>query len=132
MSILTSPDAAALLETVLINTIDLYSVGPVVTTGINTSRAVERVANGLPALVQNTTLENAVESQTSSVYSIKVARGTVISAGMMVEVVSCEQEPELEGKRLLLDKVSKNGAALLRKCVASDFEVVNQEGKEGL
>jgi hypothetical protein len=41
-------------------------------------------------------------------------------------------EPDLVGKVLLLDKVSQNGLAMLRKAVASDFDMVNQEGKGGL
>jgi hypothetical protein len=49
-----------------------------------------------------------------------------------VQVISCQAEPELVGKKLLLDKVSMNGLALIRKAVASEFANVNQEGKENL
>ena len=86
----------------------------------------------IAGLVQTTTLANAVESRVDSVYSVKVARGTVIAAGQAIRVVTCLAEPDLVGKVLLLDKVSKNGLAMIRKAVASDFEVVNQEGKGGL
>lgn len=86
----------------------------------------------VPGLVQTTTLANAVESRTDSTYSVKVAAGTALRAGQGIEVVSCVAEPDLVGKVLLLDKVSHNGLAMLRKAVASDFDMVNQQGKEGL
>jgi len=87
------------------------------------------ITEPIPGLVQHTTLENAVESRSSTAYSVKVAQGTPLRAGQAIEVISCVMEPELEGKILLLDKVSLNGLAMLRKAVASESEIVNQEGK---
>jgi hypothetical protein len=107
-------------------------VGDPITVGIEVTRILTPVGQPVPGLVQTTTLENAVESRTSNVYSVKVAQGTPLKAGQAVKVVSCVMEPDLAGKVLLLDKVSQNGVAVIRKAVASDYTVVNQEGKEGL
>jgi hypothetical protein len=90
------------------------------------------VGNPIPGLVQTTTLQNAVESRTDNTYSDQVARGTAVQAGQALRDVTSLAEPDLVGKVLLLDKVSQNGLAMLRKAVASDFDMVNQEGKGGL
>ena len=77
---------------------------------------------------------NALEINQDSVRRIvaKVDVGTTLEAGQAVQVVSCQQEPDLVGKTLLIDKVSENGLALLRKAVASDFYRVDQQGKEAI
>lgn len=125
-------EAARRLSGVLIDEVQLYDVGDPVTVGIHVTRELTPVGDPIPGLVQTTTLENAIESRTESTYSVKVARGTALQAGQAVKVTRCVQEPDLVGKTLLLDKVSQNGAALIRKAVAQDFENVNQEGKEGI
>lgn len=117
---------------VLLDMVQIHDVGNPVTVGIHVTRELTPVGKPIPGLVQTTGLENAVESRTSSVYSIKVARGTDLKAGQAVKVLFCRAEPDLAHKVLLVDKVSKNGLAMIRKAVASDFEVVNQEGKAGL
>lgn len=121
-----------LAAAVLIDSIQILTVGLPVTAGITVTRELTPVGQPVPGLVQTTTLANAVESRVDSVYSVKVARGTAIQAGQAIKVISCVAEPDLVNKVLLLDKVSKNGLSMLRKAVASDFENVNQEGKEGL
>jgi hypothetical protein len=128
MSILTSADAAALLETQLDDEISIYSVGAPVTTGIHVTKPLTLLAEGIPALAQTTTLANAVESRVDSVYSVKVARGTDLEAGMVVEITKAVTEPNLQGKKLLLDKVNVGN---ISKAIAADWVVVNQEGKEG-
>lgn len=125
-------EAARRLSGVLVDLVQVYDVGEPVTVGIHVTRALTPVGEPIPGLVQTTTLENAIESRTESTYSVKVARGTAIAAGQAIKVTRCVQEPDLVGKTLLLDKVSQNGAALIRKAVAQDFENVNQEGKEGI
>ena len=133
MSTQTLAESSRLItENVLIDTVQLYNVGDPVTVGYEVTRELTPVGDPIPGLVQTTVLANAVESQVVSTYSVKVAGGTDISAGQAVKVIACVQEPELVGKVLLLDKVSQNGLAVLRKAVASDFHSVNQEGKEGL
>lgn len=125
--------AARLLEkNLFVDLLQVLDVGAPETVGILVIRSTTPVGMPIPGLVQTTTLANAVESRTDSVYSIKVPQGTDLSAGQAVRVVRCLAEPDLEGKALLVDKISKNGLAMLRKGVASDFEVVNQEGKEGI
>lgn len=124
--------ARQLAQAVLVDSLQICNVGAPDTVKFAVTRELTDVGSPVQGLVQTTTLQNAVESQTSSVYSVKVPQGTVIKAGQAVKVVSCVMEPDLVGKVLLLDKVSKNGLAMIRKCVASDFEAVNQEGKEGL
>lgn len=121
-----------LAQALLIDTIQIMNVGEPVTVGHNVTRALTPVSVPIPGLVQTTSLANAVESLVDSIYSVKVSRGTEIKAGQAVKVVTCVAEPSLVGKVLLLDKVSQNGLAMLRKGVASDAQVVNQEGKEAL
>jgi hypothetical protein len=121
-----------LAAAVLLDTIQILDVGDPVTVGSQVTRALTPVGNPIPGLVQTTTLQNAVESRTDNTYSVKVARGTAVQPGQAVRVVTCLAEPDLVGKVLLLDKVSQNGLAMLRKAVASDFDMVNQEGKGGL
>lgn len=133
MSTQTLAESSRLItKNVLIDTVQLYNVGDPVTVGYEVTRELTPVGDPIPGLVQTTVLANAVESQVVNTYSIKVSGGTDVSAGQAVKVVACEHEPELVGKVLLLDKVSQNGLAVLRKAVASDFHSVNQEGKEGL
>ena len=134
MSIQALASAASLLETtILVDSVYLCTVGEPVTVGFDVSRPVTRLTTGpIQALVQTTVLQNAAESSVSNLYSVKVAQGTVFTAGMAVEVVTCTQEPDLVGKLLLIDKVSQNGLSLIRKGVASDFHTVDQQGKEAL
>lgn len=133
MSTQTLTEAARLMGlAVLLDSIQIYNVGEPVTAGFDVTRSLTSAGDAIPGLVQTTTLQNAVESSVESTYSVKVIGGTVIKAGQAVKVIACLMEPDLVGKMLLLDKVSQNGAAVIRKCVASDFQKVNQEGKEGL
>lgn len=133
MSTQTLREAGRLLaDNVLHDEVKLYAVGAPVTVGTKVTHELDLLDGNLAALVQTTVLANTIESRTDNVYSIKVAAGTVISAGMVVEVISCELEPDLIGKKLLLDKVSKNGVSIIRKAVASDWDNVNQEGKASL
>lgn len=126
----TLAEAAGLMErTLLIDVVDLYTVGEPVTEGYDVYRQATLVSADVASLVQTTVLANAVESQVSNTYSIKLAAGTAVEAGMAVKVTSCRAEPGLVGKHLLIDKVSENGLALIRKAVATDFHSVNQQGK---
>lgn len=121
--------AQTLTAAVLRDTVQLLNVGQPVTAGVNVTRSLTNAGQPIPGLVQSVTLENAVESLVGGTYSIKVARGTALVAGQAVRVVTCVAEPSLVGKVLLVDKISKNGLAMIRKAVARDFDVVNQEGK---
>ena len=133
MSTQTLASAASLLDVaLLIDTLDLYDVGDLVTEGIHTKRELTLVSKDVRSLVQTTTLQNATESAVDNTYSVKVPVGTVIKAGQAIKVKTCIQEPELNGKVLYLDKVSHNGLALIRKAVASDTYNLDQQGKEGL
>lgn len=114
---------------VLVDTVQVYNVSAPITVGFEVQRPIIAASEPVPGLVQSTTLVNAVESRTQHIFSIKVAQATALAPGQVVKVISCVQEPDLVGKLLLVDKVSLNGAAILRKAVASDFETVNQEGK---
>lgn len=133
MSTQTLASAASLLDVaVLIDTLDLYSVGPQVTVGIEVTRELTLVQPDIRSLVQATTLANAVESATETTYSVKVPRDVPIAAGQAIKVKTCVSDPSLVGKTLYLDKVSQNGAAIIRKAVASDTYNVDQQGKEDL
>ncbi|QDF15974.1 hypothetical protein H3N89_gp09 [Microbacterium phage MonChoix] len=132
MSTQTLAESSRLLALLLIDSVQILDVADPVTVGINVTRATTPVGDPVPALVQTTTLQNAVESTVENIYSVKVPVGTQLNPGQAVEVVTAATEPSLAGKKLLIDKVSQNGMAVLRKAVASDFTKVNQEGKEGL
>lgn len=133
MSTQTLGEASRMLAAaVLTDSIQISDVGVPVTEGFEVVRHLTAVGDPVPALVQTTTLANAAESRVESLYSVKVSQGTPLSAGQAVTVLRCSQEPSLVGKKLLMDKVSQNGAAVIRKGVATDFAVVNQEGKEGI
>lgn len=133
MSTQTLLESARLLAgAVLHDSLQICSVGEPVTVGINVERPITNLGEPVPGLVQTTILGNAIESRTDAVYSIKVARGTALSAGQAVKVVSCVLEPDLIGKILLIDKISKNGLAMIRKAIASDSEIVDQQGKGDL
>ena len=133
MSTQTLASASSLLDVaMLIDSLDLYDVGELVTEGIHTKRELTLVQSDIRSLVQTTTLQNAVESATDNTYSIKVPRETELEPGQAVKVTKCAQEPELVGKTLYIDKVSQNGLALIRKAVASDTYNVDRQGTEVL
>ena len=133
MSTQTLDEAARLFNiTILVDSLQIMDVGHQITVGINVTRELTAVGQPVAGVVQTTVLENAVESQVASSYSIKVPKKTPLHAGQAVKVLLCRSEPELEGRVLLVDKVSHNGLSMLRKAVASDFDVVDQQGKEGL
>jgi hypothetical protein len=132
MSTQTLADASALLSGPHRDRLQILTVGTPVTMGTQVTRPLTPRGDVVPGLVQATTLENAIESQTSTTYSIKVSHGTGLVAGEAVRVVTCEREPALVGKTLLVDKVSLNGLALIRKATASDFDTVDQQGKGAL
>jgi len=115
---------------VLVDKVDVYTRGELVTIGYNTERQLHPYAIGYPALVQSTVLANAVESTVAHTYSIKVAQATPLEAGMVVEVKQCAQEPDLVGTKLLIEKMSSNGLAIIRKGVASYYSQVDPQGKD--
>lgn len=133
MSIPTLASAASLMSVaVLIDTLDLYDVGPVRTNGTRTERTLTLVEEDVATLVQATTLQGAVESAVETLYSVKFERTTVVKAGQAIKVKTCNEDPSLVGKTLYLTKVSENGAALIRKAIAATSVNVDQQGTEVL
>lgn len=132
MSTQTLAESSRLLALLLMDEVQILNVGQPVTVGINVTRELTPVGDPVPALVQSVSIENAIEGTVTQGWSVKVRQGTALDAGQAVRVLRCTQEPSLVGKVLLLDSISQNGAAMIRKAVAQDFEKVNQEGKEGL
>lgn len=124
--------ARQLAAAVLVDQIQIMDVGQPVTVGINVTRSLTPVGDPISGLVQTSVLLNAAESRTEATYSVKVSRGTTLRSGQAVKVIACRQEPELSGKVLLIDKISLNGLAMIRKAIASDYENINQEGKGNL
>lgn len=128
MTLITSKAAAIINRVLLVDKVDVYTLGEVETTGFTTKRSKKKHLSDVAALVQTTTLQNAVESITANTYSVKVPAGTDLQAGMLVVVTNCYNEPDLVGKPLLVDKVSENGIAMLRKGVAQDYHIVDHQG----
>ena len=124
----TWADASDLLcGAVLEDTLNLYVPGETETVGFEAHRDLVPLANGIPGLVQTMALPSAEEGISQSTYSIKVEPATALQAGMVVEVDQCEREPSLTGKRLLVESVSENGLALLRKAIAHDWTSVDPQ-----
>lgn len=133
MSIPILDEAAKLIEkNTLIDQIQILDVSEPITVGVTVSRPLTPVGEPVAGLVQSVTLENVVEGTMSQAYSIKVARFTELRPGQAVRVLVCRQEPDLVNQVLLLDTVSRNGAALLRKATGNLQKVVNTQGKEAL
>lgn len=125
--------SALMAQNLLVDQVQVFDVGPPVTVGFEVTRSVTPVSEDpIPGLVQSVTLESAVDGRVTQSYSIKVARSVELEPGQAVTVFSCHAQPDLVGKTLLVDEVSRNGLALIRKATASEFITVNQEGKEGL
>jgi len=125
-------DAAALLAQQLIDSVQIMNVGQPVTVGASVTRALTPAGDPLPGLVQSISLENATEGRVNQLYSVKLPVGTPVVEGQAVKVLACVAEPQLVGQVVLLDTVSKNGLAMLRKGTGQVSHIVNQEGKEAL
>lgn len=132
MSTPTLDEASRLLSMNFIDLIQIMDVGQPVTAGATVTRALTPVGTPINGLVQSVTLENAVDSRVSQTYSIKVGRAVSLRIGQAVKVIACRQEPDLVGQILLVDIMSRNGLALVRKGYGSVVKTVNQEGKEAL
>ena len=122
-------DAGKLLSLVLVDKVQLYTVGPPVTTGIQVTRQLTPLGEPVNGLVQTTLLANAVESLTETTWSVKVAAEVPLQGGMAVQVLMCQQDPSLVGEVLLIDRVNQSGMNLIRKGVSGSFMAVDQQGK---
>ncbi len=123
-------DASKLLSLVLVDKVQLYTVGSPVTTGIQVTRQLTPLGEPVNGLVQTTTvLSNAGESLTESTWSVKVDAEVPLQGGMAVQVLMCQQDPSLVGEVLLIDRVNQSGMNLIRKGVSSCFMTVDQQGK---
>ena len=122
-------DAGKLLSLVLVDKVQLYTVGPPVTTGIQVTRQLAPLGEPVNGLVQTTILANAVESLTETTWSVKVAAEVPLRGGMAVQVLMCQQDPSLVGEVLLIDRVSQSGMNIIRKGVSGSFMAVDQQGK---
>ena len=122
-------DAGRLLSLVLVDKVQIYTVGPPITTGIQVTRQLAPLGEPVSGLVQTTILANAVESLTETTWSVKVAAEVPLRGGMAVQVLVCQQDPSLVGEYLLIDRVSQSGMNLIRKGVSGSFMAVDQQGK---
>ena len=119
-------DAGKLLSLVLVDKVQLYTVGPPVTTGIQVTRQLTPLGESVNGLVQTTLL---AKSLTETTWSVKVAAEVPLQGGMAVQVLVCQQDPSLVGEYLLIDRVSQSGMNLIRKGVSGSFMTVDQQGK---
>lgn len=122
-------DAGKLLSIVLVDKVQIYTVGPPVTTGIQVTRQLAPLGEPVNGLVQTTLLANAVESLTETTWSVKVAAEVPLQGGMAVQVLRCQQDTSLVGEYLLIDRVSQSGMNLIRKGVSGSSMAVDQQGK---
>ena len=122
-------DAGKLLSLVLVDKVQIYTVGPPVTTGIQVTRQLVPLGEPVNGLVQTTLLANAVESLTETTWSVKVAAEVPLQGGMAVQVLMCQQDPSLVGEVLLIDRVNQSGMNIIRKGVSGSFMTVDQQGK---
>ena len=122
-------DAGKLLSLVLVDKVQIYTVGPPVTTGIQVTRQLTALGEPVNGLVQTTILANAVDSLTETTWSVKVAAEVPLQGGMAVQVLMCHQDPSLVGEVLLIDRVNQSGMNIIRKGVSGSFMTVDQQGK---
>ena len=122
-------DAGKLLSLVLVDKVQLYTVGPPVTAGIQVTRQLTALGEPVNGIVQTTLLANAVESLTETTWSVKVAAEVPLRGGMAVQVLVCQQDPSLVGEYLLIDRVNQSGMNLIRKGISASFMAVDQQGK---
>ena len=124
-------DAGKLLSLVLVDKVQLYTVGPPVTTGTQVTRQLAPLGEPVNGLVQTTTslLADAGKSLTQTTWSVKVAAEVPLRGGMAVQVLMCQQDPSLVGEVLLIDRVNQSGMNLIRKGVSGSFMAVDQQGK---
>lgn len=133
MSTQTLDQAAQLLQSaVLIDRLQVLAVGEPETVEFQVTRSLTPVGNPVAGLVQSVTLESVVQGQVNQTYSIKMPQGTEISEGQAVKVLVCRQEPDLVGMVLLVDTISRNGLAMIRKGTATVARTVDQQGKEAI
>lgn len=130
MSTQTLDESARLLAAaVLLDRIQVLDVGEPVTVGTSVTRETTEVGGPIAGLVQTISLESASDGRVTQVFSIKVPRGTALAPGQAVRVEACLMEPTLVGQIILVDTMSKNGLAMIRKGYGSNSQIVNQEGK---
>lgn len=133
MSTQTLDEAARQLELgVLLDRVQILTVGEPQTVGTQVTRSVTPVGEPVAGLVQTVSLENTTEGTVSQVVSVKVPKRTALVVGQAVRVEACLAEPSLVGQVFLIDSVSQNGLAMIRKGFASRFTVAQQQGKGAL
>lgn len=116
-------------QNVLLDQVQIYDVGDPITVGANVTRPLTPVGQPVNGLVQSVTLESAVDGRVVQAFSIKVGAGTALAAGQAVRLLNSRTEADLVGKTFLLDSVSLNGAAMLRKGMASKVAQLDPQGK---
>ena len=120
-----------LRRNILIDYLDIFEAGPTITRGFQAMPAtLTAVQHDVQCLVQTTDIPQPIEGAAVQRYSIKVPRGTSLKPGQVVRITRCWREPSFQGAYLLIDSVSENGAALLRKATATRFHQVDGTGKE--
>lgn len=132
MSTQTLDEAGRQLATLLIDKLQILNVGEPVTTGINVTLPLTPAGQPVDGLVQSVTLESPVDGRVMQGYSIKVPRGTALQAGQVVRVLNTRSDFDLVGMEILVDTISKNGLAMIRKGTGQKFTNINQQGKAGL
>lgn len=126
----TLANASSLMERELMrDRVRLYELGPERSVGYRVVRDRTLIQADLPALVQTTDVASDAESFVSTFFSIKLPQSTPVVTGHLVEVTQCEREPHLIGKTLLVERVSFNGLALLRKAIARGYTTLDSQGK---
>lgn len=116
-------------QNVLLDSLQIFDVGDPITVGAHVTRPLTPVGQPVQGLIQSVTLESAVDGRVSQAYSIKVAVGTALRPGQAVRLLNSRTEADLVGKTFLLDTVSLNGAATLRKGMSTKVAALDPQGK---
>lgn len=130
----TIASASSIMEDVLL--VDLIDIETMQTSyddeGFPTSEFTT-VAAGVSALVQGITDSGTPqEGLMTKQWSIKVSKRTSVNPGVIIKVVESKSQPDMAGFRILVDEVSHQGMALIRKCIGQGFHAVDPQGKDGL
>lgn len=129
MSTQTLAEAARLIELTFIDELQIFDVGQPVTTGSKVTRELTAVGNPVKGIIQSVTLEAPNGGLVSQGFAIKVPVGVALAPGQAVRLLNTRTEAALAGMTFLVDTVSLNSLATLRKAISTKVITLNSQGK---
>lgn len=123
-------EASSLMSSeLLVDSLTISSPGINTVVNFEDIRSIEPRVHDVPCLVQTTSVIDSDSGTTSRYFSVKVGKDEDLNPGDYVTITRCDRDQSLVGRSLLIDNVSYNGIALIKKGISKEFENVNSEGK---